>query len=321
MAEQMKQPVLHNEELEAQIKVFRDAQTKDNMVKVLQLLDKTMIMQPALLPANVTPQMMQQMAKAGSGPMDPGMRPQPVVFKNNNGDSFLPIFTSKQQIPEGQKYPAMLFVPFKECAKIAAKPEAKLNGIVVNPFTDNLVLHQAAFQGAVQNANPVAVAVQKVEELSGKQKQAICCNKFVEEMAKRFFREKEAFFDFVGEKKEETVCELFQTYYESQKMDEEFSYLPDDFDVMSLYISDTIRLVRIGMPDKNMVIGSYTSALMFFNPTTGQVVCYGIKKGEKKKGNTYGEIDGNGKYSDLGEAPGEGEELYSLMGKLPWAKE
>ena len=55
MAEQMKQPILHNEELEAQIKVFRDAQTKDNMVKVLQLLDKTMIMQPALLPANMTP--------------------------------------------------------------------------------------------------------------------------------------------------------------------------------------------------------------------------------------------------------------------------
>lgn len=319
MAEQMKQPILHNEELEAQIKVFRDAQTKDNMVKVLQLLDKTMIMQPALLPANMTPQMMQHMAQAGNGPMDPKMRPQPVVFKNNNGDNFLPIFTSKQQIPEGQKYPAMLFVPFKECAKIAAKPEAKINGIVVNPFTDNLVLHQAAFQGAAQNANPVAAAVRKVEELSGKQKQAICCNKFIEEMTKRFFREKEAFFDFVGEKKEETVCELFQTYYESQKMDVEFSYLPDDFDVMSLYISDTIRLVRIGMPDRNMIIGSYTGVLMFFNPTTGQAVCYAMKKGEKKKGNTYGEIDGNGIYTDLGEAPGEGEELYALMGKLPWA--
>ena len=194
MAEQMKQPVLHNEELESQMKVFHDAQTKENMVKVFQLLDKSMVMQPALLPANVTPQMMQQMAKSGNGAIDPKMRPQPVVFKNNNGDNFLPIFTSKQQIPEGQKYPAMLFVPFKECAKIAARPEAKINGIVVNPFTDNLVLHQAAFQGAAQNADPVAAAVRKVEELSGKQKQAICCNQFVEEMAKRFFKRIAALF-------------------------------------------------------------------------------------------------------------------------------
>ena len=43
-----------------------------------------------------------------------------------------------------------------------------------------------------------------------------------------------------------------------------------------------------------------------------------LQKGEKGKGNTLGEIDADGKYLDKGEAPGEGEELYTLMGQLPW---
>ena len=106
MAEQMKQPVLHNEELEALIKVFRDAQTKENMMKILQLLDKTLIMQPALLPPNVDKATVEKLAKAGTVKMDGKVRPQPEVFKNSNGESFFPVFTSKEQIPAGQKYPA-----------------------------------------------------------------------------------------------------------------------------------------------------------------------------------------------------------------------
>ena len=316
MAEQMKQPVLHNEELEALIKVFRDAQTKENMMKILQLLDKTLIMQPALLPPNVDKATVEKLAKAGTVKMDGKVRPQPVVFKNSNGESFFPVFTSKEQIPAGQKYPAMLFVPFKECAKLASRPEAKLNGIVVNPFTDNLILHQAAFQGN----SPVMAAVQKVEELSPKQKQAVLRNKIAGvEIPRRFFREKEVFLDFVGEDREERICTIFRDFYEEDKtIQEAFPYETGDFEVMSLNISDTIRLLRIGLPEKNCLIGSITSVLMFLNPVTGQAVCYAIKKGEKGKGNTFGEIDADGKYLDKGEAPGEGEELYTLMGQLPW---
>lgn len=43
-------------------------------------------------------------------------------------------------MPEEPKSQALLFMPFPACNNIVVKPELELTGLVINPFSDNLVL-------------------------------------------------------------------------------------------------------------------------------------------------------------------------------------
>ena len=146
MAEQGKEPSLHNEELEAAVKDFKADQTKEKMLKIMTCLEKATVMQPGALPKGMDPQKIQELIRAGQNGKVPvrmtnQTKPAPIVLKNDKGEQFFAVFTGKGQIPENQRFPAMMYLPFKECAKMAAKKESGLAGIVLNPFTDNLVLH------------------------------------------------------------------------------------------------------------------------------------------------------------------------------------
>ena len=59
MAEQGKEPSLHNEELEAAVKDFKADQTKEKMLKIMTCLEKATVMQPGALPKGMDPQKIQ----------------------------------------------------------------------------------------------------------------------------------------------------------------------------------------------------------------------------------------------------------------------
>lgn len=306
MANQNKEPVLHNEQLEKAIDIFRTEQTKENMNKIMTLLESSTIMQPAVFPH-----------QGGLPTKKINLQPRPAILKNQSGESFFPIFTSKNHIPEEQKYPAMLYVRFSECAKLAAKPELNLKGIVINPFTHNLVLHRPAYAESAK----IQETLKKIEELTPKQKDAVVCSRISGSVIpKLFFDKKEAFLEEVAQNKEKRIVEIFQEQYEKDPVTKgHFPYDEQDFEVMNLYISDSLRLLRIGLPQSCVIGGSYSSIFLFLNPQSQETLCFSVKKGGQGKPNTFGKITEQGNYEELGEAPAEGEELYRLMEMVPWA--
>ena len=66
-------------------------------------------------------------------------KPIPCFIRNQNGQLFLPIYTSKGQIPAQPKSPAIMNMPFMAANKLVMKGEQQCDGIVINPFTNNLI--------------------------------------------------------------------------------------------------------------------------------------------------------------------------------------
>lgn len=309
-----KQPELHNEEIEKEINAFATDQSKERMVKIMQGLSGALILQPAIFPEGTKPE---DLKKAAQGDMENGAKPQPIVLKNKDGQNFFPIFTSKQHLQPNQQYPAMLFLPFMECVKMAARPELNLEGIVVNPFTNNMILHQPAINMILGSQQTQTVT------MSGPQMQVFLRNQIeMTELPKKLYTEKEAFMQVLTTEKEGYLLKLYHEMYGKVKgLENACPYTEKDFEMMSLNISDTMQLVQISMPEQLRSVGQCVSVFLFLNPQSGDAIYYTIKQAEPEQENTLGSVSADGSYTELGAAPQDGSELYTLMDMVPWKKE
>ena len=309
MAEQGREPVLHNEALEEAVKIFKEDQNSGNMVKIMQQLEKAMVMQPAMLPPEADPQKIQNLIEKSQGGKVPvklsgPAQPRPIILKNDKGEQFFAVFTGNAQIPPQQKYPVMMCLPFRVCSQMAARKELQLAGIVLNPFTDNLVLHKAA-----------------LEILNNKGAQILTEDKIARDgLSGEFHKDRQGFMERIGKEKEGFVAACYQEAYRKEKgANTPFPYRQDDFGVIILNISDTLHMARIGLAEGGAVKGQCLCAFCCYNPESGEGIYYLIQKGPQKQKNRLLTVDEHGVCAELGEAPEEGSELFELMGRVPWA--
>jgi len=309
-----KQPEIHNEELEEEIKLFADDQSNERMVRIMKALSGALIVQPAIFPVGTDPAELKKVADGGMSDSD--LRPQPVVLKNKEGENFFPIFTSQAQIPAEQNYPAMLFLPFMECVKLASRLELNLTGIVVNPFSNNMIIHQAALDMLKSTVNSQQIT------LTGEQMHVFLRNQIeMMELPKKFFQDQAAFLDQLQNEKGSFMENIYQDAYSKVKGLENMNpYKADSFETISLNISDTERLTQITMPEQGRNAGQCMSVILVLNPERGDCIYYTIKQGNPEEANKLGFVAENGIYTELGEAPQEGSELYSILNILPWKK-
>lgn len=309
MAEQNKEPALHNEALEEAMKAFKTNQSNENLVKIMTHLEKATVMQPAFLPQGVDQQKLQNLIREGRKEpvkLAGGEQPRPIILKNNSGDQFFAVFTGKSQIPENQKYPVMMFLPFKECAKMAAREELKLSGVVLNPFTDNLTIHKAALE----------MMNRKEAQLSAEDKIAR------DGFSARFYGDKQGFMERISAEKESFVFACYQEAYRKECGDgPAFPYRQEDFGVIVLNISDTLHMARIALAEGGAVKGACLCVFCCYNPQSGEGIYYLILRGGRGQRNRLFTVEESGVCRELGEAPEEGSELFELMGKVPWAEQ
>ena len=109
-----------NDRLEEAIKDYAAGRTKEKLTAVLNLLRPTKLLVPAMLKAPD--------------------QPTPCFLKSGTGEQYFVVYTSKEQMANAPKSQALLSMPFPACNSVAVKPELNLSGMVINPFTDNLVL-------------------------------------------------------------------------------------------------------------------------------------------------------------------------------------
>ena len=84
-----------NDKLEEAIAEYAKERTKEKLTEILNLLRPTKLLVPAML-------------KAPNQPI-------PCFLKNGDGEQFLAVYTSKEQIPAEPKSQAILSMPFPAC--------------------------------------------------------------------------------------------------------------------------------------------------------------------------------------------------------------
>lgn len=278
-----------NDRLEAAIKDYAADRTKENLSAILNLLRPTKLLVPAMLKAPD--------------------QPTPCFLKNNSGDQFLVVYTSKAQIPEEPKSQAILSMPFPACNNIVVKPELELTGMVINPFSDNLILKKELIQ-----------KLHEADQKAGQMKQIKMTpeqfNVFVKKqvefgvLPKRLFTEGADFVEKLCEEKESFVNQIFAETYKEAKL---YPYTENDYSVMALDIAEDLTLVRVDLPEKGLVPPLCYRIYITFNPQTKKAGYYTIEMTKEKDVRLLGQMQPDGKHTDYGEAPVEGAELQKIM--------
>lgn len=283
-----------NDKLEQAIKEYAANRTKENLSAVLNLLRPTKLLVPAMLKAP--------------------NQPTPCFLKNSNGEQFLVIYTSKAQIPEEPKSQAILAMPFPACNSLVVKPELKLTGMVVNPFSDNLILKKELIE-KLHEADVKASQMRKVQ-MTPEQFQ-IFMKKQVEFgiLPKRLHTEGEAFVNRICEEKEDFVNEIFRETYKETKL---YSYTEKDYSVMALEIAEDLTLIRIDLPEQGLAPTLCQRVYLTFNPILKKTGYYTIELTSDQNIRRLGQVLPEGRHEDLGEAPVEGAELQRVIDLARW---
>lgn len=278
-----------NDKLEEVIKEYAKERTKEKLIEVLNLLRPTKLFVPAML----------------KGPN----QPIPCFVKNNEGQQFLVVYTSKEQIPPEPKSQAILSMPFPACNDLVVKPELKLAGMVINPFSDNLVLKTELIQ-KLHEADQKAAQTKQVkmtpEQFAAFVKKQVEFGIF----PKRLFSEGEEFVEKLCNEKEALVNQIFAEGFKEPKL---YPYSEEDYSVMALDIAADMTLIRVDLPEKGLVPPLCYRVYITFDPITKKAGYYTIEMTKEKDVRLLGEMGADGKHIDHGQAPVEGAELQKIM--------
>ena len=278
-----------NDKLEAVIKEYIANRTKEKLAEVLNLMRPTKLLVPAML--------------KGEG------KPEVCFLKNDKGEQFLAVFTSKAQIPDEPKAQAILSMPFPVCNSIVANDENKVLGMVINPFTDNLFLNKDLVKRLHETDKKLGQPQQI--KLTPEQFQ-VFVKKQVEfgVLPMRLFTEKEVFVDKLFEEKEALINQIFAEVYKEPKLN---PFTEDDYSVMALNIAADLKLVRIDFPDQGIVTPLCYRVYITFDPINKKAGYYTIEKMNQTDEHLLGGFGEDGKHISYGIAPIEGAEMDRII--------
>ena len=248
-----------NDRLEEAIKDYAADRTKEKLTAVLNLLRPTKLLVPAMLKAPD--------------------QPTPCFLKSGTGEQYFVVYTSKEQMANAPKSQALLSMPFPACNSVAVKPELNLSGMVINPFTDNLVLKIELIQ-KLHEADEKMAKQPKQIKMTPQQFQAFVIN------------------------------ELFASAFKEPKL---YPYTEDDYSVMALEISEDLTLIRVDLPDKGLVPPLCYRIYITYNPLKDEAHYYTIEMTKEKDVRLLGGVTEDAKHVSYGNAPVEGAELQEIM--------
>ncbi len=280
-----------NDKLEEAIREYAKANTKENLTTVLNLLRPTKLLVPAMLQAPD--------------------KPVPCFLKSGSGEQFFVVYTSKAQMEKAPKSQALLSMPFPACNSVAANPNLKLSGMVINPFTDNLVLKIELVQKLHEADEKMAKEPPKQVKMTPQQFQAFVKNQTeFSIIPKRLYTEKAEFVNRLCDEKEAFVNEIFAAAFKEPKL---YPYSEDDYSVMALDISEELTLIRVDFPDNGLVPPLCYRVYITYNPKKDEAHYYTIEMTKEKDVRLLGGIGEDGKHISYGNAPVEGAELQEVM--------
>ena len=304
MAEQK----INNKALEEAIAAFRSDKERDSYVKVMELLEKSIVLVPAIPPKDMDPEIMEQL-KAGKPVQFPkDTKIVPCLLRKETGEQALPIFTSPEQIPEDKKSPMVMAMPFMGVISMVSANQDKVAEVVVNPFTGILVLNQSVLEIAEKRRK--AVGQTKTVQLTQEQFQDFAHNRVSLFLLPKFlFEQKE---EGLKRLQQEEGALLLQFYDEVYPKGKKSGCRAEDFSLMTLNLTDTIQLTRLDMPDETNKKGLCYRVYAVFKRDTEEVLYYTMEN--TKDGNMIARVTQDGKHEILEPAPDNGAEIEAVMG-------
>lgn len=278
-----------NDKLEVAIKEYLADHTKEKLTIVLNLLRPTKLLVPAMLKAP--------------------NQPVPCFLKSGTGETFLAVYTNKEQIPAEPKSQAILSIPFPACNEMVVKEELKLLGMVINPFTDNLILRKELVE-KLHEADKKFAQMQQVKMTP--EQFGVLAKKQVEFgiLPKRLFAEKENFVNKLCEEKEAMINRIFAETYKEAKL---YPYSEADYSVMALEIAPDLTLIRVDFPENGIVVPLCYRVYITYDPITKKAGYYTIEKMAEPGKRLLGGFAEDGSHINYGEAPVEGAEIDRVM--------
>lgn len=288
---------LDNTELENLLQVYGQEQTAEALNKLVTYIHNARV----IVPANINEQ----------------KNPVPCFIRNQAGLLLLPAYTSKAMIPEKPQSPAYINMPFIGLTQVAAQENLHCDGIVINPFKENLIFKQEliAKMNEVEK-NRRAKAAQGENQPTGKmvkmtqEEYAIFERKqfTLLHLPKKLFEEGEALVAALSDKKEVIIDELFEASYQKNRL---YPYLPEDFAVMGMAVNEDLDIFRIDLPERDMDKTSCVCVYIMWNKTTKAGRYFMVELADDKK--MLGEMTSEWKHVNHGEAPEEGAQIQKLM--------
>lgn len=303
MAEQK----INNKALEEAIAAFRSDKERDSYVKVMELLEKSIVLVPAIPPKDMDPEIMEQL-KAGKPVQFPkDTKIVPCLLRKETGEQALPIFTSPEQIPEDKKSPMVMAMPFMGVISMVSANQDKVAEVVVNPFTGILVLNQSMLEIAEKRRK--AVGQMKTVQLTQEQFQDFAHNRVSLFLLPKFlFEQKE---EGLKRLQQEEGALLLQFYDEVYPKGKKSGCRAEDFSLMTLNLTDTIQLTRLDMPDETNKKGLCYRVYAVFKRDTEEVLYYTMEN--TKDGNMIASVTQDGKHEILEPVPDNGAEIEAIL--------
>lgn len=303
MAEQK----INNKALEEAIAAFRSDKERDSYVKVMELLEKSIVLVPAIPPKDMDPEIMEQL-KAGKPVQFPkDTKIVPCLLRKETGEQALPIFTSPEQIPEDKKSPMVMAMPFMGVISMVSANQDKVAEVVVNPFTGILVLNQSVLEIAEKRRK--AVGQMKTVQLTQEQFQDFAHNRVSLFLLPKFlFEQKE---EGLKKLQQEEGALLLQFYDEVYPKGKKSGCRAEDFSLMTLNLTDTIQLTRLDMPDETNKKGLCYRVYAVFKRDTEEVLYYTMEN--TKDGNMIASVTQDGKHEILEPVPDNGAEIEAIL--------
>lgn len=291
-----------NRKIEKILDEMKEKQSNELAAQLTEALSEAHVYVPATMPKDTDPEILKKMMEnpGVESPIPEGAQPQPCILQNDNGMRFFPVFTSEEEMQKGAgvpRFPITLNLPFKTCLDIMSSISG-ITAAVLNPFNQNIVMNVS------KNAT-------KQTQLTEAQFHAV----IRQQMESRVFPHKvhtggEEYINDLCERQGECIMELFEEPYAKT---DNCPYSAEDYEFMTLNISDTLRLIRITMPTDKQYPEMAISVFIAWNPVEKKSRYFAIIKGREGEENKLYEVTAEQKVEALGAAPDDGMELQSII--------
>lgn len=326
---------IDNQALEEAIEAFVADRQKDSYVKVMELLERSVVLMPATEPGNLDPETQRLMREGKPVQLPREARILPCILRKESGEQALPVYTSSAQIPQDKKSPAVLALPFFACVSMASANQDKVAAVVVNPFTHNMVLNQAvlevaekrrkllAAQAAGQGQNAAGQASagvgqdaaaqggtgQKIIQLTEKQFQDLTHNRVALFLLPKYlFDKQEEGLKKLQQEEGEFLLHFYEEVYPAGRKP---PCQAEDFSVMTLNVTEVLQITRVDMPDEAARKGMCYRVYAVWKRDTREVFYYALES--TKEGNLIARITPEGKHEAVEPVPENGAEIEEIM--------
>lgn len=295
---------IDNRAVEEAIEVFRADKERESYVKVMELLEKSIVLVPTMQPENLSPELTEQMQTGKPVLLPKETNVVPCLLVKDTGEQALPIFTSQEKIPPEKKSPALIAMPFMSCVAMVMANQDKVAEMVVNPFTGMMILNRSILSVAEKRRQTV-----QTMQLTPKQFRDFAYNGVALSLLPKYlFEQKEEGLKKLQKEEGAFLLQFFDEIYpEGKKID----CRADDFSLMTLNLTDTIQLTRLDMPDETNKKGMCYRVYAVWKRDTEEVLYYTLENTED--GKYIARVTQDGKHELVEPVPDNEAEIEAIM--------